>query len=208
MRKFSTASLARLAMLVTMVALMPWWARSRSEFGSRALIAILLALTFFAVIRYGLPIILHKRLEERSTLPNSGLKNEDERFRPLYLLRLVTMGALFIGLAGIVLEHMYGIKPIVAFCISIIGQQLVFIGLEVFLISRVIGHAKTSLAVFMLVSCMALAVLFAWSNNMFAGGQAMGALPPLLSKSMILFSTPVLITGALGIFRATRSASP
>lgn len=205
MKRPSLSFYARVVALLIMIVLMPWWAKSRGDFGSRAFIAVLAALAAFFLIRYGLSMFHGKQREEDGVLRGRDLETEGTRFKPLNLLRLAAVGAMFFGLVGIVLEHKHAVRPMAAFFISLVGQQGIFVAIEVFVISRVLRYAKVSATMLALIGSMVLSVLFAWSSDVIIFGQRPGVLQMSSNTSTVLFSIPAVIVGAVGILKAMRS---
>jgi hypothetical protein len=200
MKRSTAATAGYAALLLTLGALMPWGARGTAEFGSRAMWAIVASVLAYIIVRYGLDLIAIR----------SDVQQDAATERPLLRLGSATLGlwrlikwscaaSLAIGLVGIVLGTSHLTSATGAFLFAALGQQLVFILLEILVARQPIRELKFLHRALALTALVILAVLFAWSSNITLLAQKPSAQPRFSDTMNLMFAIPALLIGLVSL---------
>jgi hypothetical protein len=187
-------------LLGVLAALMPWGATSTSEFASRAMFAVVIAVVLSVVTRYGLELLVRRSGGPQSSVTHrSSVSVGTIRIGLWPLLKYSFAAALAADLIGVVVGTIHVLSPTAAFFLAVIVQQVTFVGAEI-LVAKPSGQSgKTMARVAALMGLVVMAILFAKAGNIIFVAQQPPALPEFTDSTNLLFAFPALLVGVAGI---------
>lgn len=197
----STVSLVTyIVLLGVLAALMPWGAAGPSEFASRAMFAVVIAVVLSVVTRYGLELLVRRSDgSQKSVAGRSSISVGTLRIGLWPLLKYSFAASLAADLIGIVVGTNHLLSPTAAFFLAVIVQQVIFVGVEI-LIAKPSGQAGRAMArVAALIGLVAMAVLFAKAGNIIFVAQQPAVPTKFPDSTNLLFAVPALLVGLGGI---------
>jgi hypothetical protein len=200
----STASLVAYAvpMIILMISI-PWNATSAAEFGPRFELVAVLAVAIHFALRYGLRWLPEAPMKSHEPQPAAPRDDTSRALRSTLWrsLKAACAASIAIVLTSIVLGKSHLLAGQAIFLFGALCQQLIFVGIGIYILSRQTDATEVFLRVLSLTALAGMAIFFAWSSNVTLQAQNPPVPPYSSNAENMWYALPAVAVAVWGIGR-------